>query len=340
MNVFTGPIATGSPNPQSCSMKIVCAGNLVADIFVDPIIAVPAAGQLALTERLLFGAGGCATNTAACLRRLGSPVKVLGKVGDDVLGNLVIEDLKRLGIDASCVSRSRMHPTSGTVIINVTGEDRRYIHCIGANADFSFSDIDFLALNGAKALYVGGYMAMPRFGAEDLNELFREAKKRSLTTILDVVIPLGQSISREQVAAMLVYTDVFLPNNDEAYALTGLREPRAQADYLARMNPDCCVVITQGRRGALAQRKDEVIQVGTYAVEAIDESGSGDAFAAGFITAVLQGWSLEDTLRFASAVGASCTRALGCTDGVFRFDEALTFMSENSLPAERWPAKS
>ena len=73
----------------------------------------------------------------------------------------MIEDLKRLGIDASCVSRSRVHLTSGTVIINVTGEDRRYIHCIGANADFSFSDIDLLALNGAKALYVGGYMAMP-----------------------------------------------------------------------------------------------------------------------------------------------------------------------------------
>ena len=340
MNVFAGPIATGSPNAESCSSKTVCAGNLVADIFINPIAAVPAAGQLALTERLLFGAGGCATNTAACLRRLGSPVKVLGKVGDHVLGNLVIEDLKRLGIDASSVSRSRMHPTSGTVIINVTGEDRRYIHCIGANADFSFSDIDFLALNGAKALYVGGYMAMPRFGPEDLTQLFREAKKRSLTTILDVVIPSGYSVSGEEVAAMLAYTDVFLPNDDEAYALTGLREPRAQAGYLARTKPDCCVVVTQGRRGALAQRKDEVIQVGTYAVEAIDESGSGDAFAAGVITGVLQGWSLEDILRFASAVGASCTRALGCTDGVFRFDEALTFALENSLPAERWPAKS
>jgi sugar/nucleoside kinase (ribokinase family) len=89
-------------------------------------------------------------------------------------------------------------------------------------------------------------MAMPRFGAEDLTELFREAKNRSLTTILDVVIPLGQSISGEQVAAMLAYTDVFLPNDDEAYALTGLREPRAQAGYLVRTNPDCCVVITQG----------------------------------------------------------------------------------------------
>ncbi len=222
---------------EPCSMEVVCAGNLVADIFASPIAALPAAGQLSLTERFLFGAGGCATNTAACLCKLGRTAKVLGKVGDDVFGSFVIEELKRLGIDASSVSRSRTHPTSTTAIINITGEERRYIHCIGANADFSFSDIDFSTLNGAKALYVGGYMAMPRFGVEDLTQLFREAKKRSLATFLDVVIPSGLSISSEQVAAMLAYTDVVLPNDNEAYALTGLREPRAQAGYLARMNP-------------------------------------------------------------------------------------------------------
>ena len=150
MNVFAGPIATGSPNPESCSSKIVCAGNLVADIFFNPIAAVPAAGQLALTERLLFGAGGCATNSAACLRRLGSPVTVLGKVGDDVLGNLVIEDLKRLGIDASSVSRSRMHPTSGTVIINVTGEDRLHRLHRGQRRFFFFG-YRFLGLEWRKS---------------------------------------------------------------------------------------------------------------------------------------------------------------------------------------------
>ena len=69
---------------------------------------------LSLLGCFLFGAGGCAVNTAACLRRLGRPAKVLGKVADDLFGNLVIEDLKRLGIDASNVSRSRTHPTSAT----------------------------------------------------------------------------------------------------------------------------------------------------------------------------------------------------------------------------------
>ena len=178
-------------------------------------------------------------------------------------------------------------------------------------------------------------MAMPRFGAEDLTQLFREAKRRSLITILDVVTPPGLSLSESQLRNMLVFTDVFLPNDDEAFVMTGQREPESQADFFARLNPECTVVVTQGPRGALARSKNEMIQAGTYSVNSIDGSGAGDAFAAGFITGLLEGWSLEGTLRFASAVGASCTRALGCINGVFRIDEAHAFVSENPLKLER-----
>ncbi len=316
-------------------MDVACLGILVADIFASPIDALPVGGQLSLTDGFVLGAGGCATNTAACLSRLGRKVKVLGKVGDDFFGNFVLDDLRRLGTDASGILRSQTHPTSGTVILNVKGEDRRFIHCIGANADFSFSDVDLSIINDVRVLYVGGYLAMPRFGEDDLTQLFREARRRSITTVLDVVVPPGISFSRRQVEDMLAYTDVFLPNDDEAYAMTGLREPRDQAEFFAHANPACEVVITLGSRGALARRANEVIQVGAYSVKSVDGSGAGDAFAAGFIAALLENWSLEETLRFASAVGASCTRALGCINGVFHFDEARAFVSEQPLKLER-----
>jgi len=316
-------------------MDVICLGILVADIFASPMDSLPKAGQLGLTDGFLMGAGGCATNTAACLSRLGRNVSVLGKVGNDLFGNFVLDDLRRLGIGVSSVLRSQTHPTSGTLIINVKGEDRRYIHCIGANADFSFADVDCSLLDGARALYVGGYMAMPRFGADDLTKLFLEARQRSLMTVLDVVTPPGLTLSESQLREMLAFTDVFLPNDDEAFAMTGKREPDAQADSFARLNPECTIVVTRGPRGALARRKGEMIQTGIYSVNSIDGSGAGDAFAAGFITGLLEGWSLENTLRFASAVGASCTRALGCINGVFRFDEAQEFVSKNPLRIER-----
>src|SRR5712692_4530508 len=114
-------------------MDVVCLGILVADIFASPIVSLPAAGELRLVDRYLLGAGGCATNTAACLRRLGREVRVVGKVGEDLFGDFVLEDLERLGVDPSYVARSRSYPTSNTYIVNVQGDDRRYLHCIGSN---------------------------------------------------------------------------------------------------------------------------------------------------------------------------------------------------------------
>lgn len=316
-------------------MEAVCLGILVADIFSSPVDAVPAAGELKLADRFLLSAGGCAVNTAACLRRLGRDVKVLGKVGQDLFGDFVLRDLERLGIDASSIQRSQTHPTSGTFIMNVKGEDRRYIHLIGANGDFRAADIDLASLDGARVLHVGGYLSMPQFGGSDLAYLFREARKRSIKTVLDVIVASGRRASLAEVEAALPFTDVFLPNDDEARSLTGCEDPLAQADRLAEFNPDCAILITLGSRGVLARRGDQVLRAGSYSVETLDESGAGDAFAAGVVMGLLEDWPFEFALRFASAMGASCTRALGCTDGVFRLDEAMEFVRTTPLPIAR-----
>lgn len=314
---------------------VVCAGILVADIFSSPIDSLPPAGGLKLMEKYVLSAGGCATNTAAVLRRLGRKVKVVGKVGNDLFGDFVLRDLERLGIGASAIARSQSHPTSCTFIINVPGQDRRYIHCLGANSDFSLVDIDTATSDGARILYVGGYLAMPAFRPDHLVQLFREAKKCGLITALDVVIPAGYAVSIKDIQDVLPYTDVFLPNRDEARALTGQNDPMDQANVLARLNPKCTVVITQGKAGTLVRREDQVMHAGVYQVDSVDESGAGDAFSAGFLVGVLENWSLEDSLRFASAEGASCTRALGCRDGVFRFDEAIAFVAKNPLKLKK-----
>ncbi|MFN8009114.1 MAG: sugar kinase [Terriglobia bacterium] len=315
-------------------MDVICVGILVADIFASPVDAIPDAGQVKITDRFLLGIGGCAANTAVDLCRLGKSAKVLGKVGTDLFGDFIANDLRRSGVDSGSLSRSTQHPTSGTFILNVQGQDRRYIHFFGANADFSFADIDCSALDGARVVYLGGYLLMPHFGIEDLIRLFQEAKKRSMMTVLDVVVPAEVSVSRDDLKKMLQYTDVFLPNDDEAFALTGHRSALEQSAFFAGLNPECTTVITLGSRGALVRQRDKVLCSGVYSMKSIDGSGAGDAFDAGFITGLLEGWPVEKTLQFASAVGASCTRALGCTAGVFRFDEAIRFMQENPLKIE------
>ena len=315
--------------------EVACLGILVADVFTNPIASLPAPGQQALLDHYRLSVGGCAANTAADLWRLGRSATVLGKVGNDYFGEFVLQDLNRLGIDPSFVRRSQTYPTSCTFILNVQGEDRRYIHCFGANADFSIEDFDAKALDGARALHVGGYLAMPAFRPEHLVELFRKAKLRRLITALNVVIPGGAPSPFEDIQQVLLYTDLFLPNEEEARDLTGLSDPLAQSEVLAHFNPAGTIVITQGSRGALARRGSEILHADAFQVESIDESGRGEAFDAGFLVGMLEGWPLEDTLRFASAVGASCTRALGCHEGVFQFDEARAFVAQNQLQIEK-----
>jgi len=312
-------------------MSVVCVGILVADILSSPIDSLPAAGELRLSDGFMMNIGGCAANVAVDLRRLGREVRVVGKVGKDLFGDFVIHELQGFGVDARAVKRSETHPTSVTCILIVKGEDRRFVHSFGANADFSLADINLNALDGARALYVGGYMAMPGLQPADVATLFQEAKRRGLVTALDVVIAADKSVSLAALSPVLPYTDIFMPNDDEARMLTGEKDPVAQAEMLARLKPDCTIVITQGERGSLARRGGQTIRAGIYPVESIDGTGAGDAFSAGFLTGYLEGWPLEKTLCFASAVGASCTRAVGTTRGVFSFAETLEFMTQNPL---------
>ena len=307
-------------------MDVICLGILVADLFASPIDSLPNEGELKTTDHFLLSAGGCAVNTAVDLRRLNCSVAALGKVGGDMFGDFVTAELQRHGIDTSNVKRSATLPTSSTVILNVTGQDRRYLHCIGANAELCLADVDCSVLAATRVLYVGGYLAMPSFNPGDLARLFEMAKKHSVVTVLDVVIPAGHSVSLEQVEPVLPYTDYFLPNQDEARALTGFDEPIDQAKCLARVNPACTVVVTRGHRGSLTKYGNALIDTTPFHMDSIDESGAGDAFTAGFIAGLLQDWPIDTTLSFASAVGASCTRALGCHEGVFTFNEAVEFL--------------
>ena len=122
-------------------------------------------------------------------------------------------------------------------------------------------------------------------------------------------------------------TQVYLlPNQDEAARLTGRAEARVQAEYLSALSPECAVIITCGPRGSIAKRGNRIIETSPYRVDTVDESGAGDAFTAGLITGLLEDWELAQTLSFAAAVGASCTRALGCSAGVFSFAEAVAFL--------------
>src|SRR5207248_11718976 len=118
--------------------------------------------------------------------------------------------------------------TSQTLIVNVAGQDRRFIHTFGANSAFTAGDIAPDRAARCKVLYLGGYLLMGRVRADELAAVFASARKAGARTVLDVVTP-GPGEYLPQLEPLLPQADVFLPNNHEAELITGLRDPLAQA---------------------------------------------------------------------------------------------------------------
>ena len=227
-------------------MPVDClsVGLLVADHLCALIPRMPKSGELVLTDHLLLNIGGCALNAAMDLARLGVKVGVVGCVGRDAFGRFVIETLQREGIDTSTIRQLDDVGTSGTLIINVDGEDRRFIHTIGANARITAKDIPLEQVRQAKVLYLGGYLLMPGLDADELAELFRQARAAGVITMLDIVLP-GAGDHWRGLAPVLAETDIFLPNNDEAEVITGTADPCRQAEQFREAGAKT-VVITCG----------------------------------------------------------------------------------------------
>jgi sugar/nucleoside kinase (ribokinase family) len=285
-----------------------------------------------MTAAIFPAIGGCASNVAVDLARLGRKAVVVGRIGADMPGRFVRDELAAGGVDTRHLVECPGQ-TSSTLVINVRNEDRRFIHSFGANALFDGSEITAELVREAKVLYLGGFCLMPRLSADRVTALFRRARETGVPTVLDVVIP-DPRTCREQVERVLPWTDVFLPNVDEGRLLTGLTDPLEQARHFRAAGAGT-VVITCGGEGAVLVSAAGTIRAKSYPVEFIDGTGSGDAFAAGYIAGLIDGCAPERCLEIGSALGASCVRQAGATTGVFTRRELDKFLSQHRLPIER-----
>jgi sugar/nucleoside kinase (ribokinase family) len=312
---------------------ILCAGIVVADHICTPIDHLPAAGELVLADRILLTIGGCAANVAVDLARLGVHAAVVGRVGGDVFGRVVADLLREQQVDVSALQVSPGCDTSQTLIVNVAGQDRRFIHTFGANGEFRAADIPLDRVACCRILYLGGYLVMPEVHQDELASVFASARQAGAKTILDVVTP-GPADYLSHLERLLPQVDVFLPNNHEAQLITGETEPVRQAERFRQLGAGT-VVITLGGDGAVLVNEKVRLRSGAYPMPFVDGSGGGDAFAAGFIDGLLRGLDAEGCLQRASALGASCVRAVGTTTGVFTRAECEAFLRQHTLRVER-----
>ncbi len=314
-------------------LDVLCIGIIVSDHLCSPISHLPRAGELVLSPRFELAIGGNAANVSTDLSKLGAKVGVVGLVGQDVFGRHIRESLEGAGVDCRLLCESGTSQTSQSLIVNVQGEDRRFIHALGANADFDASQVTPEMVRDCRVLFLGGYLLAENPPVENILPLFQAARDAGIPTLLDVVLP-GPGDYWPRLRPVLALTDVFMPNADESVLLTGETDPRRQAAAF-RSAGVRTAIITRGGDGCVILSDEGRFQAEAHRVPFVDGTGSGDAFVSGYILGLLRGNSTLDCVRLGSAMGASCVRSTGATTGVFNVAELTEFVAAHSLTITR-----
>jgi len=302
----------------------VIVGNCVVDLIARPVESLPPPGQLLYVEAIESHVGGNGPNTAAALAKLGAAAAAIGRVGCDAPGDWLLAALERLGVDSRGIRRDPQNATAITLVCVDGSGERRFLHHLGANAALTAADVSDEALRRARHLHLASHFALPALDGEPAASLLRRARAAGLTTSLDVCWD-AHGRWLDLLRPCLRWTDLFLPNEQEAQALTGESEPRAMARRLHALGV-ATVVIKRAERGCYASGGEREWEVPAFAVPARDSTGAGDCFVAGFLYARRAGWEMERALRFACACGALCVQELGAVTALRSAAEIVAWM--------------
>jgi sugar/nucleoside kinase (ribokinase family) len=299
---------------------VVCLGILVADAIARPVDDVPPRGALELVDEISLHGGGCALNTASALVRLGLEATVVGKVGADPFGDFILQLLDERGVDPRGVLQDSAVSTSATVVLVDSVGERTFLHLPGANGQLRQEELDEDALFSGRALHVAGALVMPELDGSPTAGVLEEARARGLTTSLDTV---WDATGRwDRLLPSLPHLDLFVPSLAEGSAISAQPDAESAATWFRERGVGT-VALKLGAEGCFVASEEFEGFVAAPAVEAIDGTGAGDAFAAGLLFGHLAGWPLERSAALANAAGALAATAVGAVEGVRGLEETL-----------------
>ena len=267
-------------------------------------------------------AGGDALNESVILSRLGHGVSLITKLGADSAAAAIRAVMASEGISRDYIIEDPSVSTSVNIVLIRGDGERSFV--TGRNTSLrNLTSADVIpmlkraleATPGSKIVSFASTFVSYAMPVCDMAELFRHIKGFGLTLCADTTTPKhGETL--DDVSCMLGYVDYFFPNIVEARMLTGKDDPDDIASALLDAGVST-VVLKLGKNGCLIRNKDTSLHVPSRpGIRCVDTTGAGDNFAAGFISALLEGRTLFECGRYANAVASVCVGSLGATTGV------------------------
>ncbi|MBX7174223.1 MAG: sugar kinase [Pyrinomonadaceae bacterium] len=290
------------------NQKIAVIGELNVDLVASGLEREPTLGQEILAQDFTLTLGSASAIFACGIAKLGHPVTFISRVSNDDFGRFCLAELVKKGVPINQIEILENIKTGITIVLS-TPQDRAMVTYLGAISELSFNDIDLNKLNDHNHLHLTSYFLQTKL-QPDFPKLMQEAKKRGLTVSFDPNSDPTQSWGKE-IFEVIKNADILFLNELEAKQLTAFVDVKATVRQLGEYCP--CVVVKLGAKGAMAIANDEIVFAESFKVEALDTTGAGDSFAAGFVHAYLNKKDLRDCLITGNACGALSTLKAGGT---------------------------
>lgn len=307
--------------------KICCVGGIDADIICGPVPAFPPAGLGITLDSVRFTIGGCAGNTALDLARLGVGSTLFCKLGDDMMGHFVLEELRQVGVDTQGIAPDSTMQTGVSIVMVHPGTgERTFFYTPFSSVNLKSEDVDLALADKSDIVFVGGALQLENFDGYPCAAFLRRAKLRGQTTAMDT----GWDTTGRwlgSIQAALPYVDFFMPSFDEAVELAGgERDPEVMARFFQSLGVGC-VVIKMGKRGAFVRDHlgNMFIAPAYPGVQAVNTTGAGDSFCAGFLTGLELGYDLKGCASLANAVASFCVQSQSAYGGIPPLAQVLRF---------------
>jgi sugar/nucleoside kinase (ribokinase family) len=288
-------------------LDVVVVGELNIDLVLWEV-PMPEDEKEMLAKDMRFAMGSSSAITAHNLSAIGSRVGFTGKAGKDTFGDFMIEGLKRGGVETSGISRETELKTGATIVL-ANPPKKALLTYMGAMPDLTIDDIDWDYISRARHLHLGCFFLQSGIRKE-VGKLFARAKEMGLTTSMDTNWDPDDEWG-EDLKQALKYTDIFFPNEDEALRIAATKNLNHAIEKLQKMVT--VLAVKKGKAGATVCVEGNTYSHKGFEVKAVETTGAGDSFNAGFLHKFLEGAGWETCLRWGNACGAIAVTALGGT---------------------------
>ncbi|MYA19827.1 MAG: ribokinase [Chloroflexi bacterium] len=290
--------------------RIVVLGSINMDL-VATAPALPRPGQTVIGESFATAPGGKGANQAVAAARLGADVRMIGRVGDDLFGPMLLASLEAHGVTVDDVATTP-GVSSGIAVILLDDERQNYIVGVyGANMACDEVQVQAASrvLEGADALLL--QMEIPLAVSLEAAGL---ARRKGVPVLFDPAPP--SELPGPAYAAF----DVIVPNQSEAEVLTGVPvdgvDSALDAARILRARGAGTAIVKLGEQGVVYSADTSEGHVPAFTVEAVDTVAAGDGFAGALAVALAEGQPLDRAVRFAAAAGALVVTRRGAQDAM------------------------